>query len=203
MTKCFYSINGIETIGPVGIEELRELHRDAKIPDFALYSQEDRFTPNSYPSWFPASSLAEPKNSKSDAPSDNQLDILRKYLGAAVAANTADPSKFEAARLVFVGADYFSLRPVSSTLPIHYPTHSILSLREWPTAIPYTLRRPVDLTLKQGAISRLFTGDIQDRPAEFENVQLMAPLVIEIFHNVSNTRRSGVGVGVGVAIPIG
>lgn len=214
MNKCFYSTDGITTIGPVTIEELKELHRCGKISDFALYAEEELHNPNVYVSWLTVLSLTGPSNRRaaSDAPCATQLGILGQYLGALVAANATDPLKFQATWLVFVGADYFSLRPVTSKLPIHYPLSSILSLREWPVTVPYAIHRPVDHTLKQGTLSKLFTGKIQDvlgknqdgKP-EFAPAWLTTPFAIEIYHNViySSGGGVGVGVGVGVAIPIG
>jgi hypothetical protein len=205
MNKYFYSTDGVRTIGPVDIEELKQLHLSAKISDFTLCAKEDYDLSNHYPSWFPATALDHGITAINTPrePCATQLGILGRYLGAVVAANATDPVKFEGAGLVFVGADYFSLRPMSSELPIHYSLRSILSLREWPMTVPYAIHRPVDLTLKQGALSKLFSGKIEDKPPEYMKVDVSTRLVIEIYHNVIYSGRGGAGVGVGVAIPIG
>lgn len=205
MSKCFYSTDGTNTSGPISLEELKNLYREGKISAFGLFAEEDTYpgdptySVGSYSCWKPALYLSE-NTPATQFPS--QLGVLGRYVGALIAANITDPLKFEAARLHFVGTDYFSVSLISSGLPIHYPASSILSLREWPSPVPYLIHRPIDLTLRQGTLSKIFTGKIEEKQPEFIKVQVTAPLAIEIYHNVIYNSGGSLGIGIGMAIPI-
>jgi len=205
MDKYFYSIDGIKTIGPVSADELKELYRRSAISDFSLVASEGPANRESYYSWFPMFVLERQSKSRPEnAPeASNQLGILARYLQALVAVNSTDPSKFEAARLAFVGTDFFTVKLAASNLPVHYPIQSILSLREWPINVPYAIHRPVDLTLKQGALSKMFLGSNEEKQSELMKAELQTPLAIEIYHNVIYSNGGRGSFGVGLAIPIG
>jgi len=58
--------------------------------------------------------------------------------------------------------------------------------------------KPVDLTIKQGAFSKFFNGDIQEATADWVKIKIEVPLLVEVNHLIVYKGS----VGVGVSMPL-
>lgn len=206
MTKYFYSLDGVTTAGPVTSEELKEMHTRREINDFSLCSSEKPEAGIQYHHWFPIVYLDDATldtNTQKALPG-SMVEILRRFEGAIVAANLTSPSELEAVWLSKVGDDYFSIRPRTATAPVHLPLKSMLSLREWPTDVSFSIHRPVDRTIKRSALGKMFHSDVKYRKPEFMKVELTAPLVLEVYHNpvYRGGAQTFFGTGVGFSLPL-
>jgi hypothetical protein len=191
MDKYFYSIDGVTTIGPVSSDELKQLHKSRSISDFTLYSQID--VDGRYSLWKPVIELTEVSNVERKPTPTTLPELLTQFIGSFVAVNLRDPVKIQAARLLNVGTDFFT---ISDGLSAHFPTRYVLSIRQLPTNLEFRIQKPIDRTLKQGAISKFFNGDVTTREPDLMTAYVKVYVGVELYHKVVYTGATGVGVSI-------
>lgn len=200
--KCFYSRDGIRPEGPVNFSELKQLHAKGELENGAICSVQN--ANETYELWRPVSRY-NLKRQEFDSRShqvERLADILRIYSGWFIGLNLTNPKTFDVVHLMRVERDFFGVCPRGSDDSFYYPCTQVLSVAESMKQIECQIQRPVDLTIKQGTLSKFFQGDIERLPTDWVKAKIEVPLLVEVNHLIAYKGPIGVGVGVGVSTPI-
>lgn len=193
--KCFYSKDGITTEGPVVLSELKQLHAKGELNNGVLCSIQNDFD-NSYDSWRPVGryNLKRQEFDSRSHQGTSLADLLRIYSGWFIGLNLTHPKEFDIVQLVRVEHEFFGVSLRGSEDIFHYPYTQVLSVAESMAQIEGKIQKPVDRTIKQGALSKFFKGDIQKASTDWVKVRIEVPLLVEVNHLI--VYKGSVGVGV-------
>ena len=125
-------------------------------------------------------------------------EILKIYSGWFIGLNLTQPKEFDVVQLVRTERESFGVSLRGSEDIFHYPYTQVLSVAETMAQIDCEIHKPVDLTIKQGAFSKFFKGDIQEAPVDWVKVKIEVPLLVEVNHLIVYKGS----VGVGVSMPL-
>lgn len=161
---------------------------------------EDQYA-NTYDFWRPVGryNLKRLDFDSRSRPGPLLADILKIYLGWFVGVNIGGSKEFSVVRLMRVEHEFFSVSPRQSEDAFHYSYRQVLSVVESIANIESQIQKPVDKTIKQGALSKFFIGTTENAPIDWSKVKIEVPLLVEVNHLIVYTGSTGVGV----SVPIG
>ena len=192
--KCFISKDGILTEGPIIFSDLKQLHAKGELQNGMLCSVQDPW--DAYDLWRPVSRhyLKRQDFDSRSRQGSGLADLFRIYLGWFIGLNLTDPKEFDVGQLVRVESDFFGVKLRGGEDIFHYPYTQVVSVAESMAQIECKIQKPIDRTIKQGALSKFFNGNVQDAPPDWVKVKIEVPLLVEVNHLI--VYKGSVGVSV-------